>query len=476
MRVKHAALFNGLGGFQFAAHLMNWESVFSSEIDTFCNTVTKFQFPNCIQHEEDIRKTDFTIYRGAIDVVTGGFPCQPFSGAGLRKGKADHRYLWPEMLRAITEVRPAWVVGENVVGIASMVQPEAYQTNLETQTAIQGEDDQKIITEHREYVIETICADLERIGYEVQPLIIPACATGAPHRRDRIWFIAYSNSNDDFRKDRRRIEQEEDSKRSHRKENSSTGEFSRADNIIEQGEANAQYVIADTHRIGSNRRSKNGNGQTGKERKGRNMDSETSGHGQIRTITNSDSTGGIQYRSAVQNSNRNNQSKGSGRKQFKDGIRGSSKSNDATNTSGGKFKAGSKKHQQQRITTIADGGNGKVKGCDISYPECKRLERRVECRKFIRTKRTEVRRDSSRYSQKTDWSDFPTQSPVCTGNDGIPTRLDSATVFKGIPKPRKPISYAKWRRESVKGGGNAVVPPVVYEIFKAIQQHYDTNY
>jgi DNA (cytosine-5)-methyltransferase 1 len=108
--MKHAAIFNGIGGFQLAAAMMGWENTMSCEIDDFCNTITKYHFPNCIQHK-DVRTTNFTIYRGLIDILTGGFPCQPYSNAGKRKGKEDERHLWPEMLRAIKEIQPGWVVG-----------------------------------------------------------------------------------------------------------------------------------------------------------------------------------------------------------------------------------------------------------------------------------------------------------------------------------------------------------------------------
>lgn len=118
--------------------------------------------------------------------------CQPFSVAGQRKGAGDDRYLWPEMLRVIDEVRPTWVIGENVAGITSMVQP-CEVINLENYSDLFGEDSYTIETERAEYVIETVCRDLEGIGYSVQPFIIPACAVGAPHRRDRIWIVAHAD-------------------------------------------------------------------------------------------------------------------------------------------------------------------------------------------------------------------------------------------------------------------------------------------
>lgn len=160
--MTHASLFSGIGGFDLAAEWAGWINVFNCEIDKFCQKVLRYHFPNAIQYE-DIKSTDFAIYRGGVDVLTGGFPCQPFSLAGKRRGSDDNRYLWPEMLRAIREIQPRWVVGENVLGIVS------WSGGM---------------------VFEQVCADLEGEGYEVQPFLIPACAVDAPHRRDRVWFVA----------------------------------------------------------------------------------------------------------------------------------------------------------------------------------------------------------------------------------------------------------------------------------------------
>jgi hypothetical protein len=116
--MKHGSLFSGIGGFDLAAEWMGWENVFHCEWNPFGQKVLKHHFPNSISYN-DITKTDFSIHRGNIDIVTGGFPCQPYSTAGLRKGKADERHLFPEMLRAIKEIQPTWVIGENVRGLVS---------------------------------------------------------------------------------------------------------------------------------------------------------------------------------------------------------------------------------------------------------------------------------------------------------------------------------------------------------------------
>ena len=115
--------------------------------------------------------------------------CQPFSVAGQRKGADDNRYLWPHMLRAIHEIRPDWVIGENVAGILTMVQP-GQEIEVGSQSSLFGKSE-PVFKRRQQYVVETICRDLEHEGYSVQPVLIPACAVGAPHRRDRVWFIAH---------------------------------------------------------------------------------------------------------------------------------------------------------------------------------------------------------------------------------------------------------------------------------------------
>lgn len=172
--MKHGSLFSGIGGFDLAAEWMGWDNVFHCEWNEFGRKILEHYWPKAISYN-DITKSDFTVHRGRIDILTGGFPCQPYSTSGLRKGKADERHLWPEMLRCIREVRPTYVVGENVLGIVN------WNGGL---------------------VFEEVQNDLENEGYEVQAVILPACGVDAPHRRERTWFIAYSdgaakeNSND----------------------------------------------------------------------------------------------------------------------------------------------------------------------------------------------------------------------------------------------------------------------------------------
>jgi len=163
--MRHGSLFSGIGGFDLAAEWMGWENVFHCERDEFCSRVLKYHFPRSISYG-DIKQTDFSVHRGEIDIISGGFPCQPYSGAGKRLGKEDDRHLWPEMLRAIREVAPRFVVGENVRGLLNW---------------------------NGGVVLDEIYADLEAEGYEVATFVLPAVGINAPHRRERVWIVAHAN-------------------------------------------------------------------------------------------------------------------------------------------------------------------------------------------------------------------------------------------------------------------------------------------
>jgi DNA (cytosine-5)-methyltransferase 1 len=285
--MKHGSLFSGIGGFDLAAHWMGWENAFHCEWMEFPRKVLDYYFPEADSHV-DICKTDFKKYEGNVDIITGGFPCQPFSMAGKRKGSEDERYLWHEMLRTIQEVKPKYVIAENVLGL----------TNIEDGL-----------------VFEQVWSDLEVAGYEVQPFVLPAASKGAPHQRDRIWIIAYRSG---LRFNPRRSEQSLSG-------NSSNG-----------NEGNASDTLC---------------------------------------------------------------------QRFQRSV--SSRVND-----------------EQRW--------------DISQ--------RREINQHILKNRAEIQ-----------FQNFPTQSPICGGDDGLPTELDG-------------ITFSKWRAESIKGYGNAIVPQVALELFKVIQE------
>ena len=302
--MKHGSLFSGIGGFDLAAQWMGWENIFHCEWNQFGRRVLSHYWPESISYE-DITKTDFTIHRGQIDILTGGFPCQPYSAAGKRLGKEDDRHLWPEMLRAIREIQPTWVVGENVLGLVN------WNGGL---------------------VFDEVQVDLEAEGYEVQPFVLPACTVNAPHRRDRVWFVAYATS---------------ERNPSPRK----SGEIKR-----NRGENN--------------------------------------GESQLR-------------RKQTERAN-------------------------GLPTMGG---------------NAPNANNERLQGS--------------ENRRVIKRSREERKEQPSRLIQST-WKNFPTQSPICGGDDGLPTELDG-------------ITFPKWRNESIKAFGNAIVPQVALQIFKAIQAYETTR-
>lgn len=154
-------LFSGIGGMSLGLERAGMRTVAFCEIEPYCRRVLAKHWPN-VPCYGDIRELD----GGTVecDVVSGGFPCQPFSVAGEQRGTEDDRHLWPEMLRVIAQARPAWVIGENVPGIIRME-------------------------------LDNVLSDLEGIGYTTRTFVIPACAVDAPHRRDRVWVVAHADSN-----------------------------------------------------------------------------------------------------------------------------------------------------------------------------------------------------------------------------------------------------------------------------------------
>ena len=223
-KIKHLDLFSGIGGFALAIEMVfgrnNVEHIFCDN-EPFSQAILKKHWPNASvfsdirgltadtfsnQHRtisDEIRKTQGlsrvsgealdTRWVGGTDILTGGFPCQPFSQAGRRRGTEDDRYLWPEMLRVIREFNPRWVVGENVGGL---------------------------VTWSNGLVLEQVCADLEAEGYEVQPFIIPAVSLNAPHRRDRVWIVAHTKHNREL-SESRSIQSQNEQETQKRQENRS---------------------------------------------------------------------------------------------------------------------------------------------------------------------------------------------------------------------------------------------------------------
>jgi DNA (cytosine-5)-methyltransferase 1 len=262
----HFSLFSGIGGFELAAEWAGWNNYLSCDINEFGNKILSYYWPEAYHHK-DIHTLNHQVidnelttrygsqWRSDDIILTGGFPCQPYSAAGKRLGKEDERHLWPEMLRVIRDVKPTWVVGENVLGLVN------WNDGL---------------------VFNEVQADLEAEGYEVQAYVLPASGVNAPHRRYRVWFVAHTSNT--------------------------------------------------------------------------------------------------------------------------------------------------------RLQGSQDNG-------------------------IIRKSRKKWNEQPTRFL-RTEWQDFPTQSPICGGDDGLPKELDG-------------ITFPKWRNESIKAYGNAIVPQVAYQIFKAINEYND---
>jgi DNA (cytosine-5)-methyltransferase 1 len=325
--MKHGSLFSGIGGFELAAEWAGWGNAFHCEWNEFGQKILKYYWPDS-ESFTDITKTDFKKYANKIDVLTGGFPCQPYSTAGKRLGKEDDRHLWPEMLRAIREIKPRWVVGENVRGLIS------WNGGL---------------------VFDEVQTDLENEGYEVFPYLLPACAVNAPHRRDRIWFIAYSKSNDNRK-------------------------FKPNSKKWASNKAKRSEIWCESSRLNDEQPTTN-----------------TPGFRQV--------------------------------------------GNDREREEG-------KQCGEWRQTFDKLNGNGGEKFTPNS--ERKRHPREEH--------RKEKSRQHTKKNQASRWQNFPTEPPVCSGDDGFPFQLDG-------------ITFPKWRNESIKAYGNAIVPQVAYQIFKAINEY-----
>ncbi len=220
-------LFAGIGGFELAAIMAGIEPIWSNENDPWCCKVLRKNFNHeiieadirsltadteCMGREtgpgkrirstkqkskgQNIDNIREKIKLKAVDILTGGFPCQPFSHAGKRKGKDDNRYLWPEYLRLIRELRPPWIIAENVAGLISMENESPFEKwlfiGMESQNCFRRIYSRYIYRKRQTYVLNQIIEDLEKENYTIETYNIPACSVGAWHKRERIWIVAHN--------------------------------------------------------------------------------------------------------------------------------------------------------------------------------------------------------------------------------------------------------------------------------------------
>jgi len=165
--MNHLDLFSGIGGFSLGLEKVGFKTIAFCEREEYCRMLLQKHWKG-VKIYNDIKKLEAKDIKEPVDILTGGFPCQPYSVAGKQKGTNDDRYLWPEMFRVIKEVKPTFIIAENVRGLINI------QDGM---------------------VFETVCSDLESEGFEIQTFIIPAAGVGAPHKRERVWIVGYSKYN-----------------------------------------------------------------------------------------------------------------------------------------------------------------------------------------------------------------------------------------------------------------------------------------
>lgn len=433
--IRHASLFSGIGAPELAALWLGWQNVFHCEINEFCNTILNYWFPNSINYE-NIKTTDFSRWQGQIDILTGGFPCQPFSSAGRRLGTDDDRYLWPEMLRVIRQIQPTFVIGENVAGIISMVQP-GEEVKVGSTTSLFEENDD-IYQKKQEFVVETVCSDLECEGYSVQPFVIPACAVGAPHQRDRVWFVARRNvptSPTDTMYEgilRRPGVNESEGKAQRLQERNEIQQPTEPSSLLRHA--------PDTFNTGA---------EGMRERQAENSFSRAASH----TISGGDTT--QQAHQGSEEERRKDDGQQSQRRatpQWADGLLQLSRHTADTLRTG---------FQEERGELQTEGITRNVPQMGLAADT--RGERRDEVHddngqpQGAPQEERCTEQPGGADCPQNWWRDFPTVSPVCRGNDGLPFDISRLT-----------IPFSRWRQESIKALGNSMVPQVVFELFKAI--------
>ena len=437
--MTHASVFSGIGGPEVAATMLGWDNLFHCEINPFGRKVLDYWYPNSKSYE-DITTTDFTEWRGRVDVLTGGFPCQPFSYAGRRRGAEDDRYLWPSMYRAIDEIQPTWVVAENVAGILTMVEQGEVSKVAGTATLFDAFDDLRGRYELREtFTLQRICTDLESHGYAVQPVLVPACAVGAPHRRDRVFIVARRIASDtDNGADRRTAREDEGKGREERiQERHEVRKPDEPNQVRREGERTAD--LADTIGEELERQDQSRCGQGGQRLHLRRDGTRCSGE----AIPHPDSHRGCEVDEHMESELADGAKPVSngGQRNVADTVRLETERRDATDTEN-------------------DGSRGETRSAGESSerPHGQSDEQHSVGCCFWHVGPDDPRFAENGIAGQERWANFPSVSPVHRGNDGLPFDVDRLT-----------LSFGKWRTEALKAYGNAIVPQVMYEIFRAIE-------
>ncbi len=409
--MTHASIFSGIGGPEVAAAMMGWDNAFHCEINPFGRRVLEYWFPESKSYG-DVTKTNFSEWRGKIDVLTAGFPCQPFSYAGKREGADDERYLWPEACRVISQVRPTWFIGENVAGILTMVEG-GVRTPLGSETSLFGEGGD-LYEQRSPYTIERICQELESLGYSVQPVLIPAGAVGAPHRRNRVFIIAYANSADGS-----------NDKGGARSDESK----SREERLQERDEIRVTGIAGDVRSEGGD-------------------------------LPENSLRGGCLYgQYAKQGDKRDKRDFGSRDTERVCRAQGVDAPDTESKQGGQCVSVGKACCEKQE----KPGGRCLLRECCRRLPvSCGRRRQHSRCyaaQEWYDEGRPAQLASDDAWAEGTWWDHFPTVSPVHTRDDGLSQIMDGTA-----------LGFTKWRTESIKAYGNAIVPQVMYRIFQAIEQ------
>lgn len=460
----HISLFSGIGGFDLAAQRAGWKNVVSCEINPWSNKLLSFYWPLAYHHDDIHTLTYDTInaelssrfglgWRNEDIIISGGFPCQPYSLAGKRLGKDDTRHLWPQMLRIILEISPKWIVGENVFGIVN------WDGGL---------------------VFNEVQTDLEIAGYEVQPYVLPASGINAPHKRDRCFFIAHTRVGGDSR-NTREISGKAKKNDGYRPEQSTaSGEQVQLPNEPGLVFGDASNATSDGSSAGySETRGEVGCSEQGGMLKSSGESDAITPDTKCFGFSQSEQQGGSRCAEGVFEGVCSQQpiadTECEGAWQFtskncrrKDGrFNDISQDGDVTDSEGKGFERQCRKRDDSSISrgdeefhfrsenqlNASDTDSNGLQGGVLSGGDGQQgWDRPIfSAAKYLHT-------HGGSAIQNGRWHDFPTQSAICSRNDGIPGGLDG-------------ITFSKWRNESIKGYGNAVVVPLVEVIFKAINQY-----